>query len=397
MVTALVLLPLERHPLRLPPLSLWVIAYLAWSFVGWGGSPYPNEVWDKITDLAKICGVVIVALNVLTTRERVRFFIIAFLGFFAFYPVRGSLFAYFLYGGTVEGRAAWNYIYSNPNDLAALCMLPLALAAGLLVAERERWIRYCAAAGAIVLPFVILLTQSRGAFIALSVFALAVFKGQKGRRGKILLIGGIIGVILAIAAPSSVWDRLGTISDVTNEQSAAKANDEGSARQRMEIWKVALTIARENPVTGVGLGGYPSAHYEYAQRPVFDPTALGHRDAHSTYIKLAAETGIVGFLIFMGMIAFTFVRLDRTRRLARATLPGRATQLFYLELGLTSYLIAGIWGSYQMIVLTYLYLTVAHVMADLTTAELTAAGVGRKHSRLRIGRGVSNARREALR
>lgn len=370
MVTALVLLPLERRPLRMPPVVLWALAFLAWAFVGWGSSAYPDVVWKSVNELAKICGVMLVAVNVLTTRARLRFFLLAFLGFFAFYPVRGSLFAYFIYGGAVQGRAAWNYIYNNPNDLAALCLLPLSLAAGMLVVERQRWIRWCAAAGAIALPFVILLTQSRGAFIALAVFGIVVFRGQKRRRGVILLTVALVGIVAFLFAPDSLWRRLGTIEQVTNEQSAAKVNDDMSARQRLELWKVARTIAAENPVTGVGLGAYSQAHYVYAQRPSFDPIALGHRDPHSTYMTLLAESGIVGFLLFFALV-FTVARdAERTRRRAKAAFPARAMQLFYMEVGLFGFFVAGIWGSYSMMVLTYIYFAVIYSAAQLLKSEL---------------------------
>ncbi len=247
---------------------------------------------------------------------------LAFLGFFAFYPVRGALFSYFIYHGTVEGRAAWNYIYSNPNDLAALCLLAAFVhRSECWSANARAWVRYCAMAGAVMLPFVILLTQSRGAFIALVVFALVILKGQKKRRGKILLLAGAAAVVIALAAPSSVWQRLGTSLNVTNAQSAATAHDEGSARQRLEIWRVARTIFAENPITGVGLGAYSDAHYVYSQRPEFDPIALGHRDAHSTYFHLLAETGAVGFVLFFTMVGATVYDAERTRRRAKTLQP----------------------------------------------------------------------------
>jgi probable O-glycosylation ligase (exosortase A-associated) len=370
MVVALVLLPLERRPLRLPPLTLWTIAFLGWAFVGWGASQYPNVVWNFLTEYAKICGVTFVAVNVLTSRARLRFFLLAFLGFFAFYPVRGSLFSYFIYGGTVLGRAAWNYVYNNPNDLAALCLLPLALAAGMLVTERQRWIRWCAAAGAVVLPFVILLTQSRGAFVALAVFALAVLRGQKKRRAKILLVAGVVGAVSVAVAPAALWTRLGSLSEVTSKESAEKVNDSMSARQRLEIWSVARTIVQENIITGVGLGAYSDAHYVYAQRPAFNPIAMGHRDAHSTYLSVLAETGIVGFALFILMVLATVLEAERTRRKAKLSMPAEAAQLQYMEFGLAAYFVAGIWASFSMLVLTYLYLAVMFATTQILKADL---------------------------
>lgn len=381
MLVALVLLPLERKPLRFPAPMVWMTALLGWAFIGWGNSAYPSVVWDNVIELAKVCGIVFVAINVLTSRARIRFFILAFLGFFAFYPVRGSLFAYFIYHGATQGRAAWNYIYNNPNDLGALCLLPLAFTAGMLTTERRRWIRYCAIAGAVSLPFVILLTQSRGASIALAVFALVAVRRQKQRRGTILLLAATTAIIVYFVAPESMWKRLGTFSNATDTKSFAEKDAQNSAQQRLELWRVARTIAVENPVTGIGLGAYKDAHYVYAQRPSFDPIALGHRDAHSTYLTLLAETGVVGFGLFMLLVATIVRDAERTRRIAKATFPDRAMQITYLEVGLLGYFIAGIWGSYQMMVLTYLYLAVMYTTTRSLKEDLAPELIGHARSR----------------
>lgn len=382
MAAALLTLPLERRPLRLPPVVGWTIALLAWAFIGWTTTSYPDVVWDRMIEFAKIVGVMLVAVNVLTTRARLRFFMLAFLGFFAFYPVRGALITYFSYGGGPGGRAAWNYAYENPNDLAGMCLLVFSLSVGMLVTDRRLWIRACALAGAIALPLVILLTQSRGAFVAMLAVAAVMLKGY-WRRGK-MLIWGAAGVLLMVFfTPDSAWKRFGTLKDVTTEAQAAQAADEGSARQRLEIWKVASTIAAENPLTGVGMGAYPMVHYVTAQRPVFDPTAMGARDTHSTYLNLAAETGIPGLLLFFAVVGVSVLHAERTRRRAAAIRPAAARQLFYLELGLLGYLVAGIWGSYGQLVLTYLHVALIHAAAQVLEDELSppAAPLRRRPAR----------------
>jgi probable O-glycosylation ligase (exosortase A-associated) len=380
MLVALVLLPLERTPLRFPAPMIWMTALLGWTFIGWGNTLYPTVVWDSVTEFAKVCGIVFVAINVLTSRARIRFFILAFLGFFAFYPVRGALFSYFIYHGATQGRAAWNYIYSNPNDLGAFCLVPLAFSAGMLATERRTWIRYCAIAGVLSLPFVILLTQSRGAAIALGVFGLVALRRQNHRRGAILLAAATTAVIVYFVAPESMWKRLGTFQDATDTKSFAEKDAQNSAQQRLELWRVARTIAVENPLAGVGLGAYQDAHYVYSQRPTFDPIALGHRDAHSTYLTLLAETGVVGFGLFTLLVAGIVRDAERTRRLARTSFPSRAMQITYLEVGLLGYFIAGIWGSYQMMVFTYLYLAVMFVTSRALKEDLALQSIRSVHS-----------------
>jgi O-antigen ligase len=361
MSVALLMLPLEPRPLRLPPFALCAAALLGWAFVGWGTSEYPTIVWDAVIEFAKVCAVILVAVNVLTTRARLRFFLLAYLAFFAFYPVRGALFNYFLYGGTMGGRAVWNYIYANPNDLAGMCLLFVALAAGVLVSERTRWIRLCALAGVIVLPFLIIITQSRGAFVALLAFAAITLKGQ-WRRGRTLLLAGAALVTVLVAAPDSVWRRLGTLKQAGSQDAPSARNDESlaSTEQRLEIWNVARAIIAEHPVTGVGLGAYPEAHYVYARRPGFNRTAMGKRDTHSTYLNILAEMGIPGLALFGLVVALPLVAAERVRRRLKAVNPARALQLHYMVLGMIGYLVAGVWGSYGALVPTYLYLCLVY-------------------------------------
>ena len=374
MSVALIALPLERTSLRLPPLALMALAFLGWGFVGWGSSDYPTIVWDRLIEFAKICGVVLVAVNVLTTRPRLRLFLLAYLAYFAFYPVRGAFFNYFLYNGTMAGRAVWNYAYANPNDLAGVCLLFVALAAGVLVSERARWIRFAALAGIVLLPFLIILTQSRGAFVALLAFALIALKGQ-WRRGRILLLAAGVGAVVYFAAPDEVWERLGTIQKVaTQEGGAATVADEGSAEQRLEIWKVARAIIADHPVTGVGLGAYAEEHYHYALKPIFNPTAQGKRDTHSTYLKIFAETGVIGLVVFLGLVGYTLYDAERTRRRRQAADPAGSKQLFYMELGMIGYLVAGIWGSYGELVPTYLFLSLIYAATRILKMQGVAAG-----------------------
>lgn len=73
---------------------------------------------------------------------------------------------------------------------------------------------------------------------------------------------------------------------------------EGSNQGRVKIWREAYDVFRDNPVLGVGLGAYsfevkPSADY---REPIY---------AHNLYLELLAETGLPGFLLWMGIICFS--------------------------------------------------------------------------------------------
>lgn len=375
MTLALLTLAAERTGLRISPVVGWAAALLAWATIGWTTTDYPGVVQAELLDFAKVCAVVLVAVNVITTRARLRFFLVFFLGLFALYPVRGAILTYFLYGGAGFGRAAWNFVYSNANDLAGFCLLQFSLAAGVAVTERRLWIRWCAAAGMAILPLLIVLTGSRAGFIALLAFVIVAFRKQVvqvKRLSVIVLIGGLIIVLV----PDNLWRRIGTIRSVSEAETTSQVEYQSSTAQRLAVWRVARQIVAENPITGVGLGAYSRAHIVVARRPGFDATIVGQKDAHSTYLRLAAELGVVGLLIFLGLVATVIRDAEAIRRRAKQLRPRLAAQLFYMEIGLFAYLVAGIWGSWGTLAFTYIHLALIHVAARLLEEELAGHDAG---------------------
>lgn len=367
MIVTLIALVVEPGRRRLPVLVAGAAALLGWSVFGYSTTFYPEVVRAELIEFGKICLVTFAAVNLLRTPRRLRFFVLFYLAVFALFPVRGALFNYFVYGQTEAGRIFGSFIFSNPNDLAAFLLLTLSLVAGVFATEKLRWLRWSAIAGAATIPLIMVLSQSRGGFLGLITFVLMVL-GQRHQRLRKLSILAVVSALVLMLAPESAWERLGTLR--TPDAQLMEDRDEGSARQRWGIWRVANTIAVENPVFGVGLGAYRQAHNEYSVREEFDPFSRGLRDAHSTYLTLMAETGYLGFAFFMLLVLGTVIPAERTRRRAARSFPQRAQQLYYMEAGLLAYGVAGIFGSYGLIVFTYLHLALIYAAAAMLRRDL---------------------------
>lgn len=384
MVVALGGLAIQKHRVRFPTPVALLGLFVAWCAVGYTQSLYPAAVWVGLIDLLKVFLIALVAVNALRTPAQIRVFMIFYLACFALFPVRGTFYNYFA-GITSYGRFHWNYFYANPNDLAALCLLQLSLAVGVVMTERNRWIRAGALAGCIVLPILIVLTQSRGTMLGLAVFGGLGWVGQR-RRLRGLVILALIGATAAMAAPASVWERVQGLRNATNTTNLQSVDPEGSARQRWEIWRIARSIVRDNPIFGTGVGAYELTHHKYAQQSRFDPTGRGYRDVHSTYLKVIAETGIPGLLIFVALVGYTIAFSDRVRRRCRERLPSVAMQIYYLELGLIAFFVAGIFGSFGHLSYTHVQLVLLWAVAEMARRqvamlEMTGAPPARAWSR----------------
>ena len=334
---------------------VWIYgAFVLWAFVGSLASSYSDFALGNVLECLKLLAIILVVVNALQTEGQLRFYLLFFLGCFVLFPVRGTLVG----GDTLGGRAVWNYIYSNPNDLAALCLIALGIALGFMFSRSSRiLVRMGAGISAILLVVVILLTQSRGAFLGLLAGMGPGFiaMGLK-RQGRLLFFAGILALVISLAIPASVWERLSGITKLTSTSTIAQADPEGSAEQRFEVQKVAWKIFVDNPVFGVGLGVYPLENARYAP-------ALGRRDTHNTYLNVAAEVGLPGFALWCAFVWSVLRYAYRSRRLAA---PGELpTQQAWIERAFWGYLVAAIFGSYANLTFPYLALAVLWCSATL--------------------------------
>ncbi|MFN2315436.1 MAG: O-antigen ligase family protein [Gemmatimonadales bacterium] len=345
----------QAERLRVPPALLWFGAWVLWAAATTPMAVNPAVTWDATIDLAKLWLIFLVAANVAHSRRQLATLIVVWLGIYALYPVRGTFFN-FIFGIQIFGRYAWNFIFANPNDLAALTLLILALAVATLQGEqRLKWIRYSALAGVIILPILIVITQSRGGILALGTFGLMVLV-QYRREAKGLAITALAAGALYLVAPPDVWGRLAGLTSAGDPTTLREVDVEGSAEQRFEIWKVAVAIAKDHPVAGVGVGSYPAVHAEYASTGSFDLTARGQRDTHSIYLNTLAETGVIGLLLLLAMLASALWQGWRTVVRLRLTDPVASRQIATLVVGLVAFMQAGIFGSLHRIAFPYIYI-----------------------------------------
>ena len=353
---ALLGLLVQRHRFRFTRLQVWFGLFILWAGIGYFTTAYPNDVSKELTDLIKIWLIALVATNALRSPQQIRFFIIFFLGWYVFYPARGAILNN-MSGDPFYARAAWNYLFENSNDLAALSILQLSMAAGLVATERKGLVRVGAIVAVVILPIVVFLTESRGAFIALMFFAAFTLRGRINLKTILPLV--LVGAIAIAFAPSGLWTRLSGLAKFSTATGTnlREVDPEGSAEGRWYILVIASQIVRDHPTIGVGVGAYPLAHWAYSPRNSNLPgTARGPRDTHNTYMNVAAETGLPGLALFLGLCGAVLARAEHVRRRVRRTMPGGSQQLVYLEAGLAAYLLAGVFGSFAKLPFLYVHL-----------------------------------------
>ncbi|MEP7343641.1 MAG: O-antigen ligase family protein [Gemmatimonadaceae bacterium] len=354
-------------------IGFFLIATIAFALSDW--KAFTTE---GFTALGKMMIVFLAAQMVLDSKERLRFFIFFYLAAFAFYPIRGALFNYFIYHETVQGRAIWNQQFADPNDLSDLLLVPFSLALGLIAVERNKQLRFLAMGALVFIPFVLALAQSRGAMLAFIGGAGLIFLRNKRARKMMLVGAAVIGIVFATLAPDALWERMSSLKQIEAKGDAALQADAGSMEQRLEIWKVAVVVIAQHPVLGVGPGSYPFAHVFAARDPNVLKTAGGLRDAHSTYLTLLAEYGPFGFAFWVGAAVLVLIKAKRARTLIERQLPRHAQQLLLAEVGIITLAMAAVFGTWVVAPFTYFELAILWALAESAENNARELGIGRR-------------------
>lgn len=338
---ALLLLP---PPGGLPRPAQVLIAFLLWAFITSIASPWSPQALDTTTEFAKVVTAVIAASVILASPRAVLLTLGWFLACFVFFPIRGAIIG----GDSIVGRMVWNYIYSNPNDLAALTLLSLGVALALVhLRWRQIWMRpalWCVMA----LQFwVIMRTQSRGAALGLAMIALSALAiATPKTRRKLLVRSLIVGVLAFPFVPQETLNRYvgGTFArEAEVELDKYQRIAFSSREERLRINNASWQLAASNLAVGVGFGAFPSA---LAQQ---DPE-LGARDTHNTYLNVLCETGVIGLLLFLAFLWSTGREVLKGLRHTRHSQPEAFQALVMFSAATIGFWTAALFGTYVKLV-----------------------------------------------
>ncbi len=196
----------------------------------------------------------------------------------------------------------------NPNILAhgLLAGLPLLLALALFGGwSRARGWGQAAAALAALLAFaVVLLTNSRGVWLAL----LVVIPLLLVLRWRTLLYA--LPLLLTAAATLIVVRGPQLLELLT----AGAAGTTGGFGQRAEIWQRGLALLGSFPLSGVGLGAFAQIVPTFFPYDLIPPTVFVP-DAHNLPIQVGVDLGVPGLVAWL---AFTILLLLLAARTFRA-------------------------------------------------------------------------------
>lgn len=177
------------------------------------------------------------------------------------------------------------FVYLGPNEVAAFYTMYTVVLIGLYF-SMKRGIPKIVVQGVIFLNgFCILFLLSRAAYIAFVIGLFFLFL-VKGRKWLLPLI--LIAMFWQVALPEKVRERILMTTNEYGELDKSSAN-------RLLVWEESLKLFGESPITGVGYG-------------VFSRLGFQLGDTHNIYLRILAEQGLVGMVIFLLLLFIMFIQ-----------------------------------------------------------------------------------------
>ncbi|HZQ50258.1 MAG TPA: O-antigen ligase family protein [Candidatus Dormibacteraeota bacterium] len=174
-------------------------------------------------------------------------------------------------------------IYTTANALALFLDPLIAIAAATLLYVRDRDIRAASAAFLIVAVPAMILTFSRGGYLAMAAVAVGLALSHRRRWW---LLGGVIaaGVVLVLIPP--IYTRVSV--EFQNVGGTTLFGNAG----RIALWKATLQMLQHYPIFGAGLAGFATRI-----QPYWNPQGPAQFiDPHNILLNFWVETGVLGVI-----------------------------------------------------------------------------------------------------
>lgn len=227
-----------------------------------------------------------------------------------------------------EGGRITSFL-GNPNMVAAIVgfVLPFPLFAARHLTERRH--RTIAFAVLVVLTLTVLLTFSRGAWLAVFLGALVGLLVLDRRALVTLLAAVAIAWLISIVMPRNLLVGAADLPRYFPESGAPSILDSTLDRLdevyerrdlRMRFLREGIPIVNDNMALGVGPGRYGGAAASIIPSPVYaeyGTDLYGFRTVHNFWLHLLGEVGVIGTVVFLTLVVGLWLRIVHAARHAR--------------------------------------------------------------------------------
>jgi len=335
-------------------LMLVILAYLIWCALSVCWSIQPEQSVQRIVSLLQLLAMFVLGYNLVEEKQDLYYIIGSFIiGAF----LAAGLGIYNGYIHEFNTRAVICNL-QNPNFYARLLGIGILLGCYLIYAVRNKYIRTICVIACLAMFFAVLLSGSRGAWLAFF-FSMAagvwLFRGHLLKRLKLkhILVGTMVILLLTVALSSIFTDHLPSVIIKRAQTFSELTDDRGTGR--LDIWMVGLEITKHNLIKGVGIDNFPYAYREYFAETEGISQGIGmNKNPHNIFLATVAELGLPGLVLFITLYILLWRMGSQTQSFADGVL---------CKLLVVFMVVAGLTGAYHHSKLYWLVMMIPVILS----------------------------------
>jgi putative inorganic carbon (hco3(-)) transporter len=218
--------------------------------------------------------------------------------------------------GEVAAISDIKTVYSNKNILASSIYVKLAFAIWLMVFEKG-WLNrlgwFALACGIAATFFMATRAFYLGLIILYLIFIaynIVLYFRYRNKRVLLLTASSIAAIFIAFFAFTFVQSNLypeirGRHTQGVLKQLSTLKNPESASSLRLDAWRWSIDLIKEKPLLGVGSGNWKIQILKHENQK--NAGFIYLYKAHNDFLETAAETGIIGGLLFLGIFIMIFL------------------------------------------------------------------------------------------
>jgi O-antigen ligase len=209
--------------------------------------------------------------------------------------------------GTINGQSIFrvNALTGDPNHFGVMLIIPLlALTPVYLRLERGHRLKWPLAAVLVFLLLVDIATFSRSGGLGLIVGALVLvvpYRRFVRTRQFLIPLGVLLVILLGV-----LYERKSFFETFLRQRVSTNGS---STSAHFAVYNFIGQILHMHPLLGLGLNNF-AVYYEFV-------TGKANYGAHSYWVAVVVESGLLGLVLWIVFLRYVFVRLHAARRLGR--------------------------------------------------------------------------------
>lgn len=188
--------------------------------------------------------------------------------------------------------------------------------------EKKSW-KYIGLITSNLTLFLVIIISNRTSWLAIIIFAIVALSALLLRKKVFISYGKnkllfTSSIIITFLIAFIVLVKFADTSSLKSHTIKSLDFNEGSTKDRFELWERTILLIKEKPFFGHGLGSWRINMLKFGNKGlVSENNTTFYQRPHNDFLWIAAELGIIGFILYMGLFLTIIFQLLKTIHLCQ--------------------------------------------------------------------------------